>query len=659
MIEFIFFKYTNYIPSKMNSLIIEKKTEKYEYNYNGINGLRIDKTKSTFIPDLGTTKNVIIVGKVQSGKTAYIINLINETLNNHKVPILIASDRLGVLDQYKTRFSKELSKLLKEVDSSTNINYNYKKSIVYISILSLVRLKKIKEIIYHGGMNFKKEFVLIVDEGDLSVKNISSALEKIQRKMDNFGIFLKRIFITATPFAVSNSKAISSDIEEYIIIPPYKENFVYRDYTNMDIKYTKNIKKISSDELDIKKIASFFKKEIIDTKLSDTQPNIGLLKIFHNNNDKHAFAKKLNKHLKNLNIIVYTGKGSVLYVNKTEKIIEKQGYCIAQSIQKLKNENNTKPILIISYNMASRSQTFKSIDHQWILTHFFIDLPNNSSIEQTLQALRCNGQYKLNDPLIKVYVSRKTDDRIMKLLYNNDVYINACNNKHAENNNINMRDCLRDVNFLKVQNFKMCSRKGIDDTKVVKSSHGICRNYNDAINTAKILIEKNNCSAYEYITDIDLIMPCHLIVAEISKHNKYNPNDSENIYTKLKNLFESNHKSFKGLSAKQQNLLRKIITNYVKEFKNTDNSCQIGYYEERTKTLNKINHLKHDEYKAQIVCELRNNGDASIMIYKKNYYKHPEKFNNKVLIWRNTNGDYHLYVNKENPKYTYISLKNI
>lgn len=643
----------------MHNVIIENKTEKYEYNYNGIDGLRIDKTKSMFIPDLGTTKNVIVVGKIQSGKTSYIMNLINETLNNNKVPILIASDRLGVLDQYKTRFSKELTKLLKEVDSSTNINNDYKKPIVYVSILSLVRLKKIKEIILYGGIYSKKEFVLIIDEGDLSIKNISSTLEKIQRKMDNYGIFLKRIFITATPFAVSNSEAISSDIEKYIIIPPYIEGFVYRDYKDMDIRYTKNIKKISSDDIDMVKIAAFFKKEMVDTKISKTQPNIGLLKIFHNNDDKHTFAKKLNKQIKNLNIIVYTGKGSVLYVNKSEKVIEKPGSCIAQSIQKLKNENNTKPILIISYNMASRSQTFKSIDHQWILTHFFIDLPNNSSIEQTLQALRCNGQYKSSDPLVKVYVSTKTNDRIMKLLYNNDIYIKACNDKHADDNTINMRDCLKDINFLKVHNFKMCSRKGIDDTKVVKSSHGICKNYNDAVTTAKIFVTKNNCTEYEYVTDKNLVMKCNLIVKEISKHNKYDKNNNKNIYTRLKILFESDNKNFEGLAAKQQNLLREIIINYVNKNGNNIDSCQIGYYEERTKTLNKINHLKPQEYKTRTVCELMNNGDVNIMIYKKKYYNHPEKYYNKVLIWCNTNGDYHLCVNKENPEYTYISLENI
>jgi hypothetical protein len=609
--------------------------------------------------DLGTTKNVVVVGKVQSGKTEYIINLIKETLNNNKVPILIASDRLGVLDQYKTRFSIELTKLLINIDSVTNFKNNYENPVVYVSILSIVRLKKIKEIIYYGGINHHKEFILIIDEGDLSIKNISCMLEKIQRKMDNCGVFLKRVFITATPFSITNSIAISSNIEKYIIIPPYRKGFIYRDYTHMDIIYTKNIKKIStSDNLNIIKIASYIKKELIDVKISNQQPNIGLMKIFHNNNDKHEFAKKLNKHIKNLNIIVYTGKGSILYVNKKSIAIGKQGLCIAQTIQKLKNEKNNKPILIISYNMASRSQTFKSIDHEWILTHFFIDLPNNSSTEQTIQALRCNGQYKVSDPLIKVYVSKKTHDRIMKLMYNNDLYIDECYKMHHIDNS-NIRDCIKDINFIKVSNFKMCGRKGIDDTKVIKSNgNGVTKNYNDAINLAKILVKENDCLTYENVTENYLIIPKETIINTICQYKKYDPNDNENIYTKLKNIIEES-KTFKGLTSKQQNFLRKIIIDHVKDFKNIDKSCQIGYYHERSKNLNKINHLKHDEYKSQTVCELLSNGDISTMIYKKNYYKYPEKYENKVLIWRNTNGNYHLCVNKPKANYTYISLNHV
>jgi len=603
--------------------------------------------------ELGTTKNVVVVGKVQSGKTEYIINLLNDTINNNKIPILIASDRLGVLDQYKTRFSEKLLKMLTIINTSFNVqNQSFNENVLYGSILSIARLKKIKELIFHGGVNFKKQFVLIIDEGDLSIKNVTCMLEKLQRKMDNFGIFLKRIFITATPFSVTNSKSLSYDIEKYIIIPPYKEGFVYRDYMNMDIIYTKYVKKIAtSDNLNMNKISQFIKIHLIDNQVSK-QPNIGLMKIFHNNKDKHLFAEKLNQCIKNLNIIVYTGKGSILYYNKKVKILEKQGSCIAQTLQKLKNEQNTKPILIISYNMASRSQTFKSIDHEWILTHFFIDLPNNSSTEQTIQALRCNGQYNVNDPLIKIYVSKSTHDRITKLMINNDIYINQC----YKNQTNNMRDCIYHVNFIKVKHFKMCSRKGLDDTKIIKSNgDAVCKNYQEAVIMAKFLVKENNCDNYINITDHFLTIHCEEMIKYISESKKYDINNQDNIYTKLKIIFE-NDKNFKGLTTIQQNFLRKLI---LKHLDNKYNSCQIGYYHERTKMLNKINHRKPVEYQSQVICELLQNGNVSVVIYVNQYYKYPEKYDNKVLIWRNTNGNYHLCVNKDKPKHTYISLKHV
>lgn len=645
-------------------IVIDRKTETtHDYKHNGIEGMKIDKTISTFYPDLGTTKNAVAVGKVQSGKTQYIINLITKTLNDNKIPILIASDRLSVLDQYKTRFKDKITNMLINIDSSIDVKKeNFKNETVYISILSIERLTKIKELIYHGGINYRKEFVLIIDEGDLSIKDIACRLEKLQRKMDKCNVFLKRIFITATPFSVTNSIAISENIEEYIVISPERKGFIYRDYLNMKIKYTNKIKRISSlndpDENDIKNFVEFLDNSMGD-RLSKTQPNIGLLKIFHNNNDKHEFAKKLNRYIKNLNIIVYTGKGSVLYFNKEEKYMEKQGSCIAQTIQKLKDEDNKYPILIISYNMASRSQTFKSVDHKWMLTHFFIDLPNTSSVEQTIQALRCNGQYKNTDPLVNIYVSKETDDRIKKLLYNNNLLIKTCDSSHKNNKNVNMRESISDINFVKVPNFRMSNRKGVDDTKIIQSiGDGLCKNYEDAKKMAKILANKNDClSKPVNVTKKHFVITCKEIVKRIKKNKNYNRHDKENIYTQLKNNFD-NEKSFNELNCKQQNLLRKIILEKSKqEYPNLQiKRCQIGYYSERTKILNNINHLKHKQFQAEIISEIMINGDINAVIYRKNYYTNPENFNNRVLIWRDTNNSYHLCVNKENPSYSFVTL---
>ena len=600
-------------------------------------------------PNLETTKNTIVVGGVQVGKSQYIIDLITKILKSDKVPILIASDRLSVLDQYITRMSKRMIRKLKVINTNMDVTVLDK---IYVAILSVERLKKIKELIYYWK---DKQFVMIIDEGDLSIKDKSCALEKLQRKMDQCGIFLKRIFITATPFGVINSKAISTNIEEFIVLSSYKEGFVYRDYSDMIIHHTDQISDMTLDKKGIRNLSTFLKEAMMD-KIN--QPNIGLLKIFHKNNNKHVLAKKLTLFMKKFNIIVYTGKGSTLYINGKVTTIGKQGSCIAQTIQYLKDFHRPYPILIISYNMASRSQTFKSTDHQWKLTHFFIDVPDTFSVEQTIQALRCNGQYDEKDSLVKVFVSKESHERITNLLYDNQLYINTCKTLFDDKIN-NMRDCIHDIHFVKVDHFKMSNRRGVDDTKVMQFDDGLCKNYQDAVDMAKILVDKNNCESYIDVTDQHFIISNGIILNTIQKYKYYDVTDQENIFTQLYNQF--NHPtSFKGLTTKQQNLLRSIVLTVCEGKYNTiyGKSCQIGYYAERTKMLNQIHHKKHKQFKSRIVSEILSNGDISVMIYNEQYYIHPEQYDNKVLIWRDTQSLYHLCVNKPNATYSFISLQH-
>ena len=613
-----------------------------------------DVTKSNFFPTewLETTKNSIVVGSIQSGKTRYIMDLIPTILKRGEIPILVASDKKNVLDQYITRFSNDLIAIVRELNSQTVVPFeNLSQQVLYTSILSPMRLKKIQELIYHGICNYRKRFVLIIDEGDMSIKDLFSPLEMMQRQMDNLGPYLKRIYITATPFAVLNSKSISPYIEEFATIPSnYYSDLQYRDYFSMEKISTNLIDTIAyanEEELTDKIVDEFaaLLSNTMSNRRSSHQPNIGLVKLFHENFKKHTLAARLSQSLQHFGILVYTGKGCVLYYNSQVLTVWKNGSCIARILQKIKDDGTSCPLLIISYNMAGRAETFRSEDRDWSLTHFLISLPKKSSVEQTVQAMRCNGQYKPTDPIIRVYASDKSHDRMNKIITNNDTYVKRLEEVFNHYGRIDTRTCIDQVTLLKVPNFKFSSRKGIDDSSIIKSTdHGCSRTLDNAILLANYLVSKNDCTGYEYVTQEQFYINRKEILLMINNID---------ITRTFGNLGLD---AFKGLPGQAQSSLRQYIKGKCEQINPSTNKCQIGYYDQRSRELNKLHHTKSEQFKAQAIAEILPNGNVSVVIYKDNYYNNPDDYVNKVLIWLDTKEIYHLHVYKPNVDYKFMFL---
>jgi hypothetical protein len=640
----------------MTSIVLYENKQSVPFIWNGQLGDLVDERRLTFFPKewLDTTKNTIVVGGVQSGKTACIIDLISRILQRGDVPILVASDKKSVLDQYKTRFSNDMIARIKELNSKTNVQVeNLNQSIIYTAILSPMRLKKIQELIGYGICNYRKKFVLIIDEGDMSIKDCDCQLEIMQRQMDNLGPYLKRIYITATPFAVLNSKAISPCIEEFTTIPSNyysSHNLQYRDYFDM-YKYSTDlidtIAHTKEDELTEEIICNFanFLQNELSIKVSPNQPNIGLLKLFHENSKKHTLALKLSSYFQNLAILVYTGEGCTCYYNSQIINVWKNGICISRILQEVKDHNSSCPFLIISYNMAGRAETFKAKDHSWTLTHFFISLPEKSAVDQTVQAMRCNGQYKLSDPIIKVYASQKSHNRLEKLIINNNEYVKRLGENFNHNGWINTRECIEEVTFLKVSHFKFSLRKGVDDVKIKNSDDdGSSYDLDFCKQQANYLVNKNNCSGYEIVTHDQFYITKQQVLDNIK---------DPDIAQAFKNPGPD---AFKFKTVNPQNLLRILIQNKCEEIYSSINGCQIGYYTERSKVLNKLHHTKSEQFKAQAIAEILLNGDICVVVYKEDYYRNPHNYINKVLIWSDTQEKYHLHVNKPDAKYKLMFL---
>jgi hypothetical protein len=298
--------------------------------------------------------------------------------------------------------------------------------------------------------------------------------------------------------------------------------------------------------------------------------------------------------------------------------------------------------------MASRSQTFKSADHDWILTHFFIDVKTDASVEQVVQAMRCNGQYKLTDPRVTVYASTETHKQIERLLYNNMVYI-AGTKTLFDLKEKSTRDAIENIPFIKTNQHgtKFSSRQGIDDTFTESvQDHGSTRDFNKAKDWASYLAQYNGCKGYCYVTPHQFMISREEIVSIATK--------DLNGWELRKRFMTAT--DFTGISASSQKLLRCWIIQKVQGFVPGVRKCNVAYEKNRAAVLNRLHHIKDINFQSQIVAEIHPNGNINVVVYDNNYFLHPESYDNTVLIWVDTGGTFHLYVNKHNPDYVFVNL---
>lgn len=134
----------------------------------------------------------LVVGRVQSGKTANIITLSALALDNgHKIVVLFLSDTNNLLDQNTNRFLNcfdnivDVEVIKKSKDGNFDrldvrtLNYLYKnnKKLVICSLKHAKHIKEIKDLI--GNSPYKDDYALIIDdEGDDIGLNTASFSDK-------------------------------------------------------------------------------------------------------------------------------------------------------------------------------------------------------------------------------------------------------------------------------------------------------------------------------------------------------------------------------------------------------------------------------------------------------------------------------------------------
>jgi len=623
--------------------------------------------KETLIPIInpfeGKCIDTIAVAPTQSGKTQYIIDSVKGVLSRNLIPIVIASENIAVADQFVTRSQGQFVNDPFVITTTTPIDAILRPTQVFVTILHLGRMKKVLEMIQEG-VRHGKGFVIYYDEADTAVKDESRCIEKIQKQINTeYGNFIVNVNITATAFAVYNSKwrnERKAIIEQLDI---NKEGFVYRDYFNCFHATTDIFAEIAetskNEEFSCVNFGDYLYRQLsmpVDER-ANPQPNICLLKIFHDNYRKYKFAETLSVYIPNFYFVVYTGEGCFLYRNGQLSESWKAGICIGNIIQNMKNSSTTCPIVIISDRLAARSQTFKSADHEWVLTHMFMNIREKASVESIVQSLRFTGQYKVDQPICRVYRSDTTHNRIWKALYNNLILNEGITNQVFQN--LSHRERITNIPFYndgEIQKFS--NRKGVDDTRVIQTKDDFIIEYEqDAVNNSALLAGLNNCNGIVWVTERLPDLPRNLYIDLLERCG--NESDKDQYLT---------GEPYKNLSGGFQSKLRKTIKEHFPDHVKRDlrqldilkpgnpalkdnGECQIAYVETRREQLDKIHHEKHKDYKAFVLVSLDPNdkGKISPIAYKLDYILNPSAYYNKVLCRHGLDGKVHLKVYKDGP----------
>lgn len=388
--------------------------------------------------------------ETQNGKTKLCLVLIwIINFYQQRLPIIIMNDSIQDINQLINRvnqFNLHIKSLLDlkgyictnlylyffQVVSVTpqqqiiNELSTYKVPIITLNPSRYRRLSEIVDRIPHHRVT------IIYDEADMSVGTITNdkvslKKEKIWRQFNNqYGKDISYIYITATAFAIYNSPHRTCRNIRYLNIPnDLYCGYEYRGYLHpTNIIHTTQCIEVFKDNINnlsecppkyFDKIISIL-TQIVSIPMTPNQPNIALINIFFRNNLKYLLCTFIKAYVKGSYIIaIYTGdkidslQGSVW---NTYKI------CIEQYLTLLKNSHCNIPILIIATRKANRSQTFKSCDGLWKLTHMILSINPKTHMENLIQSIRGTGQFLKDAVGMHIYLSNKLHNLLKRCILN-------------------------------------------------------------------------------------------------------------------------------------------------------------------------------------------------------------------------------------------------
>lgn len=286
-------------------------------------------------------KNILIYGNVQGGKTAEIINYINENSSCQKV--LVIQNSLLVLKQYEQRFRLKnipyqiIDKNTKEITQNLVLVLNNKYRYNYF--------QKVEP----------RRYILMLDESDQTIRSCSIKTSKNIRKI---------VHITATPF--------NSIVYDKCIRVPENANYYGINDLNINLNYADD------------------NTESVE-KFLETQTGIMLINKYSYVGQMTYWAEKLTLQFPNVPVVLLTSE-KIMFLNNQRRYVKQR------SISKIIDSLHKYPhIIFIANRLSHRGLSYVSSDYTRHLTYQITRI--RTSITSFLQSLRILGIYNCKDSL--------------------------------------------------------------------------------------------------------------------------------------------------------------------------------------------------------------------------------------------------------------------
>lgn len=510
---------------------------------------------------------LVVVGYVQSGKSALIIYYSSWVAKKHNMNVIIMLRNQTVdIDSLERKFRnfKKEKKLnnsdLEIIPFAKKFNNGIEEmheklcesKKVFIILGNSEQLGKINDIIRYGNENASpiNPFVLVIDELDLNEKVEATKFYNQFNILKNSGFITSSLGVTATALPVMFRRVDKLKSEQIIRLqsPLNYKGIQNIDFTTIDINEQNINQKVMLNLMNTK-YNSFRDKN------GEIHPTILLIKderIKRNQLDMKNNLLFNAQIKKKWGMLVWNGNGMCIDLPNRNPIFVKN-LNINDALQNIKENKYGKVpeyIGIISGDLANRGQSFVSTDYAWHLTHMIMSASITSSGTNLIQYTRLCGCY--NDD---IHLTLFTSDEIQKELYAYDYY----QNQVVEECGIVLDKVELKNTMTKIKLKPECIMKRTIDTKI-KLKYEIISNYDkimcgekiDAknINEAKTLVEKDYSIRLKEQNQKNVI----IYVKEESTDTEFN---EENVKKSKKEL----SKKYKHIRTINQSKLKSLYKN--------------------------------------------------------------------------------------------------
>jgi len=312
-------------------------------------------------------KDFIVMGKIQSGKTSFILKTTGKLLKQGNHVLIMLRNSINDLEQLKGRMNPKML-------------YDNK---LHITLGSASRIDKTLKELETKGV---KSITLIVDEADMVFKKADAKFNKSYKKLQE--ITTQTIYVSATNITT----LFKVDMDNIIVLP------VSPDYIGLDkIKIDTSFK----SEFEPYKVIFKKKRSLVLHKTTRTK-------------DIQIDKAKIISELKSGVICcVFNSDGYTLIKDgKIIRNIDKKTR-LSKVITMLTDKYNH--VVFVSGNIASRGLSFVSEDYSKHLTDEILIMSKSSRSDTLVQGLRLLGIFK-DKKKPTLYTSKAIQDEIHKYI---------------------------------------------------------------------------------------------------------------------------------------------------------------------------------------------------------------------------------------------------